>query len=422
VKLATVNADLHQLTETEVSWIASIHEIGRLSSPIVSPFIVDNIGRRYSVALVSALIVLIWVSLTFVRDAYLICALRFAFGATNGLQDVVAPIYTTENCSDKCRPIVAGLMFIVLAIGRCLELIIATNSSYGTTAIANTLISICGFGALYFCVETPPFLIMKGKYALAKTNLEWLQVDLKPDELSGKLEKLKYYVHKEKAKKKSIRTLLSCAENVKSVCIVFGMYLASTATGGAALGTYASVVFASTRPVTWSHFLFVAEIASFPTLLMSQYINAKIRPQKVLMVCYSVLALSKFLVGVLFYLHGQNHEIKFYPWLVFVTVLSCSVLRTVASPAMYVVRGEILPLSIRATGGSVAVITQAGCGFCILKAFLFLSEHFGIEVNFLFYSLMALTTSVLAYYCLPSETKNESRGDLKTDEAESEVV
>jgi len=74
-------------------------------------------------------------------------------------------------------------------------------------------------------------------------------------------------------------------------------------------------------------------------------------------------------------------------------------------PALYIVRAELLPLSVRAIGGSMAVMTSAITGFLMAKSFLPLTGYFGLEMNFLMYATISMIMALIICYFLP-----ESRG------------
>lgn len=419
LKFQERDSPLH-MNAQQISWIVSIHEIGRIASPFVSPFIVDNIGRRYSIALVSIMAVLIWLGHIFVHNFYLLCTIRLIFGITNGLQDVASPIYTTENCSAELRKMIALMLSIVFSIGGSLELILTLNLTYQMTAFANTLLAVCTLGTLYFCVETPQYSIMKGKHSEAERNLAWLQGGLNPSDLTSELEKLRSYVHKENEKRASIKTLLSHPENVKGIGVVFCIYLFSTATGGIAIGTYVTEIYSSAESLDL--FLYTGQIIKYIFMVISPFLRAMIKETRTfLIISYLAIGLNHSLTGVLFYLRRRNYAIEHFSWVVFIFLTPYGMILSLTGPVQYVLRGELLPLSVRALGGSVAIITAAATGFIILKVFLPIREYFGIELNFFLYSFMAFSLAAILHFCLTSRRESKIVIDKEMEQLKSNV-
>ena len=88
MKLRSANNDFMSLDEDQASWIASIHEMGKITGPFLSPLVVNKIGRKYGVALITVLLFLIWSSQIYIRSFPLLCLVRLIFGITTGISDV----------------------------------------------------------------------------------------------------------------------------------------------------------------------------------------------------------------------------------------------------------------------------------------------------------------------------------------------
>lgn len=401
------------ITEEQASWIASISEIGRMSSPFVSPFIVDTVGRKYSVMLVATLFLVIWPVQIFVRDALLLCIIRLVFGLINGIHDVVASIYTTENCFTKLRGVIGSTVTVVFLAGCFVELFLATYFAYVTVAIVNTIFTICSFGTMYFCTETPYFLIMKEKFYEAEQNLVWLRGgSLNQNELSNTMEKLKQNVQEEKRKGKSIKTLFTSKANFKSIYIVLTLYTMASATGHSAIVPYSSVIFPSSGTLTSNHFTILYGVTNFIAVCSSPFVVKMIGRRKLIIVSFAILALCNSSAFLLFFLRSRNYDIECFPWLIFLSVALYGATRSVQFPAIFVIRGELLPLSVRAIGGSMAVVVNAGTGFFVSKLFLPVTESFGMETNFLVYALLSAFMVVFTYMVLP-ETKGKSLDEIQ---------
>ena len=110
-------------------------------------------------------------------------------------------------------------------------------------------------------------------------------------------------------------------------------------------------------------------------------------------------------------MHHRNYEIPYYPWLVFASMTLYGSTFSITGPSMFVIRAEILPLSVRALGASTAVVTNGLVAFCVARMFLPLSTRFGLETNFFVYALMSLLMSATVYSIVP-ETRGRTLGEI----------
>mgnify|MGYP003729683005 CR=1 FL=1 len=404
----------YPITASEASWIASLHECGKMSSPFASPFIIDKIGRKYTVVLVTVLFLVIWPSHIFVHDFYYLCLLRILFGVATGLFDVIASIYYTEICTSTLRGIIGTFSIIIYSGGQVLETILATYLTNEMSNSINSIVTICALGSLYFCIETPSFSLMKQKHKEAERNLKWLRGDLKQSELSVELEKLKCNVKKEKLKQKSMKTLFSSPESIRSFCIVLFMYWCFSCSGNNAIGAFGGMIFPSSETFTSSQFNILYVAGNFVAVCLSLLVVGQVSRRTLLISTHLVITVCNICLFLLFYFHRRNYEIPLYPWLVFASIVMTGFARSLASPIMFIVRGELLPLSIRAIGGCMSTILTSLGTFCVTKTFLTVTEYFGMETNFLIYTVVTLFMTVVMYYTLP-ETKGKSLEEIQEE-------
>lgn len=410
-KLQSVDA-LFRITVDEASWIASINEIGRISGPFISPILVDNIGRRYTLILISIMYLMVWSTVIFARHAYILYAVRIVFGVANGINDVVGGIYTTENCTPSFRGIIGGVVQLMFYGAIFVEFILATYLPYVGAAIANTAIALSVFATLFYCTETPYFSVMKGKYDEAEKNLIWLRGDVSRHEIADELDKIKQGVEEETKKNKSIFKLLSSATNLKAITIVLGIHLLGAVTGGNAFLPYASQIFTSSELLTADQYVILFGVIQFLAVALSPFIIEKFGRRTLLMLAFLGFTVSNVGSYVLVFLRSRNYEIMFYPWLIFSTITVYGAFNSLMAPGTYAVKGELLPLSVRAIGSSIAVVGQSMASFSTAKTFLPISKMYGMETNFLLYSIMSFLTIVFIFYTLP-ETRGKSLHEIQ---------
>ena len=400
-----------KLSDEAASWIVSINELGKISGPVLAPFIIDNIGRRGSTLLVMYLLSLMWPSIFYTRSIYLICVIRFTFGCAHGLFDVLSSIYIAENCSSELRVIIGSVLTIVFTAGIFFETVLATFLNYHHTAIVNETVAFCAFSTIYFCTETPYFLVMKENYREAEKNLAWLLGMRDANDCLEKIKSIEASVQEEKRKTKSLKLLLSSTANARSICIVLSMHVISMMTGSSVIAPYCSMIFSSSDMLSANHYVIMYGTCIFLSACISPLVVLKLNRRTLLIVSFSIIGLSHTCSALLLYFHNRDYKITLYPWLIFTFIALYGIVRRMFGPALYIIRTELLPLSVRAIGGSMVVITSALTGFFMAKTFFPIVAYFGLEVNFFIYASMSILLSFIIYHFLP-ESRGKSLDDI----------
>jgi hypothetical protein len=240
----------------------------------------------------------------------------------------------------------------------------------------------------------------------------WLQGGGKHYSAFNEIEKIKQNVLEEKAKKKSLSALLSAKGNLKSVLIVMGLYLLSTTTGVSAMTAYASMMFPPSDHLTSNEYTILYGAAKLVAVIVSLFVIEKFNRRSLLIVSFLICSFCNGSAYVLYYFDERNHQITFFPWLIFGAITLYSSIFAFVYPALYVIRGELLPFSVKTVGGSVAVIVQSSTSFAISKTFFPIEQYFGKETNFLIYFVMSLVTTIYIYFVLP-ETRGKALVDMR---------
>ncbi|KAM7249479.1 hypothetical protein ACFE04_025388 [Oxalis oulophora] len=233
-------------TDEELSWIASLHDIGRILGPLLSAILLDRIGRKKTAILSSFLFINAWTLVVFADSVVLIYVSRIVLGVVQGLSEVTSAIYVAENCSPYMRGILGSILPLCYFGGIVFEYIVAVYTSSRTMALVNVSIATVSLITTTLLRETPFFLVMKGCHEEAERNLQWLRDGDDPqNEVKLELIRIQQNVLSEKSKKTSILGLLTHPENMKAMMIIFIIYTLVVLTGVSAINAYAMIMFQS---------------------------------------------------------------------------------------------------------------------------------------------------------------------------------
>lgn len=396
-------------TDEDLSWIASLHDMGRTCGTLFPAILLDKIGRMYTIVICSAIFFLTWLATIFANSVPLICLLRFSLGLAQGLQDVTSTIYIAENCSPHLRAIIGSVGFLIGNVGQILEYTIAAYVSYQMNNVVITCIALSAFSVSFFLKETPYWLVVKGQDAAAERNLVWLRGNSVSDsEVKQELVKIQEYIQSEKLKKTSVMTLLTDEQNYKSIISVIILYTLYVATGKTAIVAYASMIYQPSAIFSVNQFTIFLGAFLLLAAIISPFIVERWDRRILILTSLLIMATCHICTILLYWIHPRWDA---YPWLLFASTTSYVTLYAMTYPAVFMTRSELLPMSVRAVGGSASILTSSLISFAVIRSFSPLTVY-SIQYNFVLYLSACILTFIFVYLILP-ETRGKSLTDIK---------
>lgn len=398
------------LTTEELSWLGSIHELGKVVGPLLATLLIDRIGRR-TVLLTCALIYFLsWFAISFSTSVLQICIARLAFGVSNGMDAVAASIYFGENFSPKLRAIFFSISLVAFYAAELVEFTIASWYSYKTVAAVNASVAFVGLLSMYFCRETPQYLLMQKNEEKAAQNYIWLR-GIPSDTIDKDVEfnKIKLNVEAERSKT-SVKTLLFSRANLRSLIIVSLVCAFTMGTGGAAVLSYVTMIFSTNSALTPYQFaILFAGVRLLTSATLPFYVEIMKRRTMIVGI-FLMICLTHLCTAALYYVDSNVSPVENLSWYIFGTVTLYASIFTILSPLAGIIRGELFPQSVKAVGGFIAVSLLGLVGFITAKTFLVIKVNFGIYANFLLFAVMSFLGFVYTYFQLP-----ETRGRMLVD-------
>ncbi|XP_065221964.1 facilitated trehalose transporter Tret1-like isoform X1 [Planococcus citri] len=395
------------MTIAEFSWIASIDQFGRIVGCILAAIFLDMVGRKPILISSALTFCLTWIILMFTKSVYMICVVRVLFGVALGLESGTNSVYIGENLSPRVRGFFGTISLALYDIGMFMEVVIATYFSFRTTAIINFFIQFIFFSASYWVRETAPFLLMKGDEKKALENFMWLKGVTEPDHVKNEFEQIKLHVQAEKAKKASIRKIITSRANYRSVVILVMIYILGGMTGYVTIMAYGSIIFPSSEIMSSNAFTILFAAIQIVTTISSSFFVDNLNRRSFIVVSFSLAGLINSCTAFLYYMQHDLFESTVAAWLIFLSVTLYSIVYQFVYPALFLIRSELFPLSVRAVGTSFCRIGISITSFAMIKMFLHIYSNYGIHYNFLIFSLSSWMLVAFVYFTLP-ETRNRT--------------
>lgn len=399
-------------TDEEISWLVSLHDIGRALGPIFSAFFLDRIGRKLTSIICSFLFVIAWIVVMFVESISIICLLRIPLGVVQGVAEVTASIYVAENCTPYMRGIIGSMLPLSFFAGVIFEYVVAAFSSYRTLALVNAVISIISLLTTFFLKETPYFLVMRGRIEEAEENLLWLRGGKAfKNEVKLELDKIQQNIQSSKLQKTSIAELFTNKSNVKIMLMIFIVHTFLVMTGCAAINAYVSSLLQSSAVLTSDEYTIIYGIFIFIGACISPFIIEKFNRRTLLLTALLIMGLAQGSTALLYIL--ELNSSKYFPWLIFTTITTYAFTFAVNFPMMFILRSELLPTNVRAMGGSLGIMIDSLIAFGTSWSFMPVAVIYGIQYDFLVYFSSSIVGLIFIFLSMP-ETRGKSLVDIET--------
>lgn len=406
------------LTTEEASWIASLADLGRFVSPLLTILILKLFGRKIAFALCSIVFFIQWLVIAlFSRSVSAIYFARLLYGMANGVTDVVASICLGENFLPHYRGVFGSIATASFYGGCVVEYGLVNYLSFVTVVYINGIVAfIVAISNIFASTETVPYLIMKGKTEKALKNFIWLRGEkVASKEVMQEFEELTHHVEVEKKKKLTISSFFRVPVYFITVFEVLIFCVLVKLTGSSPISNYSSIIFAD-GALTASEYTILFGVVQFSAAVFGSTVMERMRRRTILMISLLVIAITHACTAVLLFSHRRNQTfIPNFSWCLFTTITLYAVMYSSSIlPIYYTFRSEILPQNVRSIGNAIGILGHSLTGFFIVKVFLIVTKDYGMYWNFVFYSAMSCLGLLFVYFVLP-ETGGMSLVEIGDD-------
>ncbi|XKL60382.1 hypothetical protein PGB90_001398 [Kerria lacca] len=367
------------LTNEECSWVASLHNFGRIGGPFLAAFLVDVVGRKPLLITCSLTFFTSWLLILFTRKVWILYVVRTIIGAAIGVHDTISNVYIAESCSPKIRGTFASIAMAFFYAGELIAFILVTYLPYNQVAIVNAAIGCVSLLCVFLLKETVQFLIIKGNYKSAERNYYWLNG---PKTLSteSKFEEIKENIQRERSKV-SFQQLFMSKANFISLRVILIISVLEMFTGFEAITSFASMAFTKSEFLTPNEFTILFGLFQFLSICFSSFIIDRFNRRTIFLISFFATTITHCCTSALYYIHQNLTVMPFFSWLIFITITTYATIYSAGIlPIYYIVRGEILPQSVKAIGGCMAVFLNSIIGFVTTKIFLYISNEHGLFI------------------------------------------
>lgn len=224
--------------------------VGALVSLPFAGYLVDHFGRRILCAIGSTIVIAMAIMETFSSSFHMFCGAKLLLGFGAVMQQVGGPILVTELAHPKQREALTSLyntsIYIGLVIGSWVTFgtyPIPNNWSWKIPALLQTVLPVYQLVMIWFCPESPRWLVTKGRVEEARAILIKYHGNGKETNLvRAEFQEILAGVEADKSQLKfdwpSIKVLVGTRANQRRMFCCFVVSVASQCAGSSLISTY----------------------------------------------------------------------------------------------------------------------------------------------------------------------------------------
>ncbi|KAJ6413918.1 hypothetical protein OIU84_006674 [Salix udensis] len=399
------------LSVSAYSFFGSIVTIGGMVGAILSGKMADLVGRRGTMWACQIICMAGWLAIAFAKKAWCLDIGRFLVGVAIGILTYVVPVYISEITPKNLRGRFTSANQLLVCCGFAVTYFVGSIVSWRALSLIATIPSILQIVCLFFVPESPRWLAKLGRQKEFEASLQRLR-GIESD-ISEEAVDIRDAIEILKQTSAETRTLELFQRRYAYVIIVGeGLILLQTFGGNSAVSYYLGTIFAKANVSTSSGPIIFA-LLQIPTSIATVLLMDSFGRRTLLMVSATTSCLCLFLVGLSFCFQESHNLKELTPILTLVGILGFGIGFTIGMSGIpWVIMAEIFPVNVKASAGSLMVLTSWASSWVVTYTFNFMLEWSSAGTFFIFTGMCALT--ILFVWKLVPETKGRTLEEIQS--------
>lgn len=389
----------------------SMNGVGSVFGSLLAGYMVDKIGRKYSILLTSPLYLICWILIAFANRLWMLMVARCINGFTDGFVFTAVPMYVSEIAHPRIRGILSSSIPVMTVFGLLLINVIGSFADLKMTGLISAIFPVVHFFTFYWMPESPYYLIMRNKLESAKNCLRVFQGSSNLDE---RFEKLQGVVEEEVKNCGSCWDLFTVKSNRKAVIIVFGLRGIQQFCGPNAVTSYAKTIFHESGEdisSTLSSILYFS--VQFVMVIVCSFLVDRVGRKPLLILSIVGSGIALLTQGLYFYFKSLGMYDMSVSFLPLTALLMYVVLFNVGMWNIpLLLMGELFPTNVRAFALCLNEIYFGLSVVVVSEFFQITMDSFGMHVPFFAFAGACFLGLAFILSAVP-ETKGKSLEEIQ---------
>ncbi|TDG49640.1 hypothetical protein AWZ03_003878 [Drosophila navojoa] len=403
------------VSSEQYSWVSSFMTLGAACVCIPIGFLINFIGRKWTMLLLVIPFVLGWALLIWAQSVIMMYIARFILGIAGGAFCVTAPMYTGEIAQKDIRGTLGSFFQLMITIG------ILFVYGIGAGLDVNKMSIVCGiipiiFGVIFFFMpESPTYLVSKNRSESAVKSIQWLRGT--EYDYRAELEELHQTDREIRQNKVNILAALARPVTIKALCISLGLMFFQQLSGINAVIFYSEAIFEDANTgISSSMSTILIGVMQVVATFVSTMVVDKLGRRILLLASGAVMALSTTAIGVYFYMKDKNAgSVENLGWLPVASLCIFMIMFSIGyGPVPWLMMGELFATDIKGFAGSIAGTTNWVLAFIVTKTFKNLNDALGSGGTFWLFAGVTVVGVIFVALAVP-ETKGKSLNEIQME-------
>ncbi|XP_017776503.1 PREDICTED: facilitated trehalose transporter Tret1-2 homolog isoform X1 [Nicrophorus vespilloides] len=396
-----------EMTLDEVSYLTVFPALALLLSSPLSGRLIDLIGRRRTLLLITLPHLLSWGLTAIGGSIYIFYAARIINGFADSCTFAAVPTYISEVATPAVRSVWGNCLTFAIYFGNFIMNAIGAYYSIRTTATIFGIIPIMFFIIFYFMPETPYYLLMKGDEAEARKSLKWLRN--KPD-VEDELIQLTADVRRQLSEPGTYKHIFTIASNRRAMLTGIFIRGLQQYSGISAISMYSQMIFQKSGSDLSSSLSAIIFSGTMVITILASSFAIEILGRRISMMLSCLgSGIILILLAVYFYFNEKTDadltDFQLFPIIAMIVyVLFYSIGLGIVPTIML---GEIFSSSIKARALCIMNVFFGIYISTSSKIFSYLMLTFGMYMPFALFGICTILGTICSYYYVP-ETRGKT--------------
>ncbi|XP_018320194.1 facilitated trehalose transporter Tret1-like [Agrilus planipennis] len=402
------------ITTEEQSWIASFLSCGAIFGPFVAGFLVDRIGRKWTLVCASGVpLTAAFLMLAFGRTPVVYYVARFIGGLGMGVVFTALPMYIGEISEAPIRGTMASFFNIFMVSGEL------ASYALGPYIPIMWFSIICAIFPAAFVIlfslfpDSPHYYISKNNIPAAESSL----AKLRGTDTAGikkEFAVIKESVENDMKNRGTIADVIKNRGLRKALLICLGLVTLQQLSGIQTVLTYVTNIFnASGSSMDSDISSLIVGIVQFATGFTTPVFVDRLGRKMLFLISAVGMVISEVPLGVYFYLEENDHDVSNIGWLPVVSMIAYIITYNFGfGPLPWTVMGEVFPANVKA---AASTITASFCwimGFVVVRFFGNLQDAVGLGMTYWIFSAFCFVAIFFTLFFV-IETKGKTFAEIQ---------
>ena len=393
------------VTETQGGWIVSIYSIGDIIGALLNPFLIDRIGRKFSLLLSGVLAVIDWLLIIFAENHVHLLLARFISGVGQAFTLNTLVIYIAEIAEKDIRGTLASIVKVMQSISYFTFTAIGLFLPYEILNLSSFTVPIIFLLTFSFMPESPYYFLLCGKDEDAMKCLMKLRGIYTPETLIPVIREMKLDLNeKDKIKKNALHELVSKSYNRKGLLIILCMKMTQLMTGIGAIANYKQEIFSHSGSklspkVSVLIIAGIGFISSFGSTLLVDRISKRV----IFLISGTLIGILMGAVGLFFFLklHVKT-DVSSITWIPLAAFISLHIIYSLGlSIIPFILLGELFGMNVKGSAVGCSMIIGGFFAFTTTEGYNVVNNIAGIYTVFWIFAIFSIIGSSLTYWITP---------------------